>query len=87
MGKQLNFVLREIVDKQAEDPEKDRTTYKFTPADPLYTDDVELRIKSAEALKLLTLPEKVKDAVLVEFGVQARQTTLEGKSENILTDK
>ena len=84
MGKQLNFVLREIIEKQAEDPEKDRTTYKFTPADPLYTDDVVLHVKSTEAVKLLNLPEQVKDTVLLEFGVQSKQTKLEEKkTENI----
>ena len=81
MGKQIVFVLREIVEKQAEDPEKDRTTYKFTPADPLYIDDVVLHVKSAEAVNLLDLPEHVKDTVLVEFGAQSRQTKLE--AENI----
>jgi len=78
MGKQITFVLREIDEKTAEDPEKNRTYYKLTPSGNL-EGEVELKIKSTDALSELNLSERIGDTVSVEFGVKTKQTSIEAK--------
>jgi len=76
MGEQITFVLREIDEKKAEDPGKNRTYYKFTPAG-VFEGEIELKIKSTDVLTNLGLSMMIGDTVLIEFGAKSKQTKIE----------
>lgn len=77
MVKQIDFILREIDEKTADDPKKERTSYKFTPDNGEIVGDVELKIKTKRALNVLGLPDMISDIVCIEFGVKNKQSKLE----------
>lgn len=74
---QAVFVLREIDEKTADDPKRERTYYKFTPDSVELDGLVEIKVKSKDALDKLGLPENISDSVNIEFGVKNKQTKIE----------
>jgi len=66
MVKQIDFILREIDEKTADDPKKERTSYKFTPDNGEIVGDVELKIKTKKALNVLGFGVKNKQSKLGE---------------------
>jgi len=74
---QAVFVLREIDEKTADDPKRERTYYKFTPDSVDLDGEAEIKIKSKEALDKLGLPDGIGDSVNIEFGVKNKQSKIE----------
>jgi len=73
---QAIFILREIDEKTADDPKRERTYYKFTPDSVELDGQVEIKVKSKEVLDKLGLPEHISDSVNIEFGVKNKQSSL-----------